>query len=361
MFFRAYAVLNVLGYKSMSNNFINHYVSKCHIREWEDDESGNVFWYNPSTKESKEGKAGTFFHDKISGLAEDERDYVEMLSYELDSIFFFTRCTDYKELKDEDPRTRSALLFAYMRTPSYQMYSEGINGSFVNLKGAEAGRNGIRSGEYMSRLLQIINSGELTLMDLECEEVYCDEGELILPSCPFNIINPYLGDNLSGDYVNLNPFILKGAFFVIPMSPYSACIIYDKSVYKLHGGARMLSNDDVDIINMIGLYNGGADWGVICSKGKEKYVDSLMERIGGKPRRKDIYSRLDTYPFSTSLPTFRFYADAVKNREKNIASPIRKLASKLEEYDKKEMKEITEDNYEDKMHERYLFAKTLIS
>ncbi len=344
----------------MTDYFTNQYVSKRLIREWSD-ESGNVYLYSPLGKKTKEGKPGDFFHDKISGLAEDELEYIEMLGEERESFCFLSRCMRFNELKDEDPRERSAILFSYMCTPSYQMYSEGLDGSLVNLKGSKSGSNGIRSGSYISRILQIINSGELSLMDLSCDVVYSGERKFLLPSSQVNIINPYLGENLTGDYVNLNPFILKGAFFIIPVRSDRACIIYDKSVYKLLGPIQILTDDEVDIINMVGLYNGGADWGVICSKGDEEYVDSLMERMGGKPRRKDIYSRLDTYPFSTSLSIFRFYADAVKKREKNIASPIRKLASKLEEYDKKEMKVITAANYERKMHERYLFAKSLVS
>lgn len=349
----------------MIDYFKNRYVPKDLSTEWKD-EDGNVLWYNPREKKAKKGRAGDFFHEKITGLAEDELDYAETASKALEATFFF-RSASSDKLKGEDPRVRSGILYSYMCTPSYQIYSEGLDGSMEILKGDESVRSGIRSGKYISRLLQIINSGELSLMDLECAYVDVD-GDLLLSSSPINIINPYLGDNLTGNYVNLNPFILKGAFFIMPSSPYKAIIIYDKSVYKLltKGGEVRLSREDTDIINMIGLYNGGADCGVICpndlgyDEEEIEYVDSLMKRMSGKPRGKERYSRLDTYPFSTELSIFRFYADAVKNREKNIASPVRKLTSELEKYDMKNMQKITVANYGRKMHERYLFAESLI-
>ncbi len=248
-----------------------------------------------------------------------------------------------------------------MRTPSYQLYSEGVDGSMVNLKGEGSSKNGRRSGEFMSKLLQIINTGELSIMDLKCTVLFSDHRRFLLPSSPVNIINPYICDNLTGDFVNLNPFIFKGAFFMIPAGPYKLCIIYDKSVYKLMEGLESIPDNDVDTINMIGLYNGGEDGGVVCLNGEDGYVDLLIEKMGVKVRGKETFTRLDTYPFSTDLSFFRYYADAEKNREKNIASPVRKFASELLKYDEEKMKDITMSNYEKKMHSRYLFAKSLIS
>lgn len=175
------------------------------------------------------------------------------------------------------------------------------------------------------------------------------------------MINPYLGDKLAGDSVNFNPFILKGAFFILPASPDRICVIYDKSVYRLLTGEGRLSDKDVDTINMIGLYNGGEDVGVVCKEWEDGYVDLLVEKMDGRVRGRETYTRLDTYPFSTGLSFIRCYSDAEKEREENTASPVRKLASELQKYDEKKMKNVTEADYEKKMHKRYLFARSLIS
>ncbi len=344
----------------MKDYFTNRYVPQRLIDEWKD-ESGNVFWYNPFNKNCKKGKSRDFFRDKITGLAEDEIEYVKMLDEEINSLIYFDYLTQYNQLKNEDPLCRSSLLFSFMRTPSYQLYSEGVDGSIVNLKGEVAGRDGRRSGKFMSKLLQIISSGELSIMDLKCAMLYTDHRRFLLPSSPLNIINPYLGDNLTGDLVNLNPFILKGAFFIIPVASYRICVIYDKSVYRLLTGEGRLSDKDVDIINMIGLYNGGENGGVVCREWEDGYVDLLVEKMGARVRGTETYTRLDTYPFSTELSCMRCYADAEKEREHNTAFPVRKLASELQKYDEEKMKSVTKANYEKKMHSRYLFAKELIS
>ncbi len=342
----------------MKDYYMNRYVPKSVIDKWTD-ESRNVYWYNPLNKNGKDGKGRDFFCDKITGLAQDEIDYVEALDGEIHSFCYLDSVYDY-EMKDEDPLFRSSILFSYMRTPSYQMYTEGIDGSMVNLKGESAGKDGRRSGAFMSKLLQIISSGELSIMDLKYDELYSAHRRFILPSSSFNIINPYIGDNLTGYSVNLNPFILKGAFFIIPVSPCKACVIYDKSVYRLFTGFGALSDEDVDTINMIGLYNGGKDGGVVCLKNEDGYVDLIYEKMGGKVRGNERYTRLDTYPFSTNLSVFRYYAEAEKNREKNILSPIRNFVSDLQEYDSVKMKGVTPSNYDSRMHKRYLFAKSLI-
>ena len=92
-------------------------------------------------------------------------------------------------------------------------------------------------------------------------------------------------------------------------------------------GLESIPDNDVDTINMIGLYNGGEDGGVVCWKWEDGYVDLLIEKMVGKVRGKETFTRLDTYPFSTDLSFFRYYADAEKNRTKNIASHVRKFAS----------------------------------
>lgn len=355
-----YTLVRKKDESGMIDYFRNRYVPERLIREWADD-SGNVLWYNPFNRNYKTGKSKDFFRDKITGLAEDEIEYMKMLDDEISSLGFLSDLTQFNELQNEDPIHRSSVLFSYMRTPSYQLYSEGIDGSMVNLKGGRVVPDGRRSGKYMSKLLQIIASGELSIMDLTCTTVYSYHRRFLLPSSPLNMINPYLGDNLAGDSVNLNPFILKGAFFILPASPDNICVIYDKSVYRLLTGEGRLSDKDVDTINMIGLYNGGEDGGVVCKQWEDGYVDLLVEKMDGRVRGRETYTRLDTYPFSTGLSFIRCYSDAEKEREENTASPVRKLAAELQKYDEKKMKNVTEADYEKKMHKRYLFARSLIS
>ncbi len=100
----------------MKDYFTNCYVPKRLMDEWED-ESGNVFWYNPFEKKYKEGKKRDFFRDKITGLEEDEIGYMKTLDEKINSSFFFDVWGERNDIQREESLFRSSVLFSYMRTP----------------------------------------------------------------------------------------------------------------------------------------------------------------------------------------------------------------------------------------------------
>lgn len=142
-----------------------------------------------------------------------------MLDDEISSLSFFS-WGRFNDMQRADSLFRTSVFFSYIRIPSYRLYTEGIDGSMVNLKGEGPGKNGRRSGKFMSKLLKIISSGEMSIMDLKCAVLYSEHRRFLVPYAPLNFINSYIGDNLTGDFVNLNPFILKGTFLMISVAPY---------------------------------------------------------------------------------------------------------------------------------------------
>lgn len=82
-----YTLVRKKDESGMIDYFRNRYVPERLIREWADD-SGNVLWYNPFNRNYKTGKSKDFFRDKITGLAEDEIEYMKMLDDEISSLGF---------------------------------------------------------------------------------------------------------------------------------------------------------------------------------------------------------------------------------------------------------------------------------
>ena len=118
----------------------------------------------------------------------------------------------------------------------------------------------------------------------------------------------------------------------------------------------MLTPHDVEVLNMIQIYNGGKDCGFVY-KGGEDIVSSTIESMSGHPEWENK-EEADSYPFPTDLSICLIKAEPEENFSLYYDDPSAKFVQEMNKYDQDKFSLKLEPNYdyEKEKHRRFVFA-----
>ena len=322
--------------------FRDRYIHRDLLRAWSDD-GRNVSFYNPISR-SDDGvrDIGSIYYFEHQRFPLDQAGDV----LKLEDFFSITRstllCGDLSIMRDESEEGRRSLLFQLTRLPIFNKFDYVNYGSrpdsseLKNLKGMDYFRGPFAdlSAGFLSRVTTLSVTDAIEIMDLEAKFLVL-EGEnsfIIGPSC-FNVLNPYFEKKLIKPRYVDKAYDLRGAVLVLPLTPRKALMLYDSSVYDIDGDGNTisLSSSDVDILNMVQIYNSDID-GVVY-KGEREYLDEITSRMGESPFRDGYgWTRCDRFPFSTLLSFMSIRKDAMKDISSKIKSPLRPFVKTIRNY-----------------------------
>lgn len=347
--------------------FRNHYVHPELLKPWSDDGS-HVSVYNPITKEKPETRKidSLYYFDYPkfdSATAEEVRRLEDYLSMTLSAL----GAGNLNIIKDATEAARSSLLFQHTRLPlfnkiDYIKYGNGEESlrELKSLKGIKYYSSNYVDlcADFLRRVTNFALFDSIALMDLDAIFLASPEGRgFITGPSAFNAMNPYFEKRfIKCRYVD-KAYDLKGAILVLPLEPGKALMLYDPSIYLIsrRGSTVVLTAEDIDILNMIQIYNSDID-GVVY-KGEPEELDRLLEKMGTLCSRDGYeWMRGDRFPFSSLLSFMSVRDDAQKNIKKNVASPLRPFVGAMREYDS------ARDGLwnREMLYNRYLYAQSLL-
>lgn len=199
---------------------------------------------------------------------------------------------------------------------------------------------------------------ELTLMLLEPVLLSSpDESPFILGPCPMNLVNPFFSRR-HPLYEDGKCYDLIGTCLVLPLSPTLSLCLYDPDIYRFRkkNGVVRLSSHDVDILNMIQIYNGGKTDGFVYTGDRGRIVDTIL-RFGGPGVRSEC-GMYDEYPFDTDLSCCFVRAESEEDfsslREKKIPDFVTDFRKYSNDFIDRVNADMTKYGVE--KHRRYVYA-----
>ncbi len=290
----------------MAGEFYKHNVPQTMIRKWSDD-TKHVAWYDPFTgKEKKSANLTSLYRVPLTGLKTYEMSAIAYLSANSTTAFKDLYEGKFHNLKIRDSVLRNEILFLFLSNPVYQekvILQSGEHQKEFDLssyKGAElkAMKTALHSTFVASNLNEILLD-ELVLYDLEPCLLHAPSScSFIIGGNPVVISNPFLGKDIASVPFYGCPYLMRGAFLALPLSPDTLFCLYDKNTYTLQSDT--LTPSDVDIINMEELYSAGEGDGVVY-KGERDYVDKLFKSLSDAKKKRTTTIRSDHYPFDSKL------------------------------------------------------------
>lgn len=289
----------------MSCEFYKHNVPQLIIRKWSDD-TKHVHWYNPFTKEEKPERTLTsLYRESLTGLNLHEMMAIRYLEANFISDAKSLYEGEFYSLKAGRSVTRSEILFLYLGNPVYQQMVILLSGESKSFDLSSYSGDKLKAmkialhSSYIQSILGQVMLEEFLLYDLQSALLYAPPTRsFVIGGNPVVISNPSIGTKALPYPFNLVPYYLKGTFIVLPLSPDKALCLYDKDVYSL--SSNLLSDKDVDIINMEEICSCGENDGVVC-KGEREYVDELLSSYSFFEKKGGICCDGIRYPFDTRL------------------------------------------------------------
>ncbi len=359
-----------MGKIDFKNNYVNHNL----LRGWSED--GRVVdWYNPVDKEGlKETEIDDLYYFNFHSI----ESYVAAVVSNHDGYFEET----LREISSGDNpfesnsfnmKARTSFMFQYLRTPSFfkEDYARCSGAKTLNFLNRYKGRSYFTVVEkdfevlkdYLGTMGQFTLTATLETMDLEGIILSAAEGtSFVVGAVPVIMMNPYFEKRYASTKMEDKPYDIIGAVMVLPVSPETAVMLYDKNTYDVaaEDGKAMLSKEDVDLLNIAEIYNSDIDGGVVYSGVGKGYLDSLKERIFDTPFRSGYaWFTSSRYPVSMLLSIMTIKQSAEKEMQKNAKKPLREYVVKIREHEKKqEYKHYM--NHGQRMLDRMNYASALL-
>lgn len=353
----------------MTEKYSYQFVDSNLMAGWSDDGT-HVSWMNPFTGEETPGaEIENLFRTLIEKPDEITEDFISTLN----RIFFYylrdMRNGDFDFFFKEETSGRASLLYQFRRADDYIRSSASERKRLYDLLENDdedgSGRPEISEenalkikSHYISLMPTRIFEQSLLLLRLDPVLLHAPEGNsFILGPCPMNIINPYFsGRHPEGSEGYEEE--LCGACLIMPVTPTTAFCLYDPDIYRFRkkGGKCMLTPHDVDVLNMIQIYNGGKDYGFVY-KGDGDNLRSAIGRLGNHDDWKN-YEESDSYPFATDLSLCLVKAGAEENFSSYYDDPYAKFVQEMQKYDQDSFarKLTPEYDYGKERHRRFVFA-----
>ncbi len=285
----------------MAREFYKHNVPQVLIKKWSDD-TKHVYWYNPITGEEKTSKTITsLYREPLTGLNLHEMMAISYLEANFSSYSKSLYEGIFVNIKTGRSVTRSEILFLYLGNHVHQEMvirssgdPKGFDLSSYSEDKLKAMKTALHSS-YIQSILGQVMLDEFLLYDLQSALLYAPPTRsFIIGGNPVVISNPAVGNNSLSPQFELIPYYLKGTFIVLPLSPDKALCLYDRNVYSLR--SNLLSDKDVDIINMEEIFSCGENDGIVSKRGRE-YVDELLSSYNCM----ELCCGVCCYPFDTRL------------------------------------------------------------
>ena len=348
-----------------------NFISRDLIREWSED-GERVSWCNPSRKESKRNCSpeDLFFFDYpyIPGKETIKR-YESYMRLTISML----KSGNVSSFRSENVAARDAVLFQYMRTPTYHKldfahYGKPGDVAYLNrYRGydffSEEDDYNLSVGFMEEKILPWIEELSLSLLDLEPVLLHAPEGKsFILGAHPVNILNPFFEKRFVKFSYAYKLYDICGAVVVMPVTPSLALCLIDRNIYgmRVKGNDIVLTGNDVDLLNMVQLYNADRDGGVVY-KGDEEYLYSLTKKLGSTPYRDAImWQKGYAFPFEVSLSFFEVKDGAQKLLSKFIKNPIRPFVVAMSSYFEGNRNVSSENNLIEKIQKSYNYAENVL-
>ena len=360
-----------LNFNSRKSLF--HYVPSSLVSAWSDN-GVTVSWSNPF-EERYTGAAETdqLYRAKVSILEENFISNVEEADISFAQQLDRFRNGDFDFLYDEDNSVRVNLLFLMKRSDRYIFGNMSETDAFhlVDLtdkcKGSSF-QTRLKNAYSIMRFVLLMKefassvADEILMLRFDSVLLPVPEGSsFILGASPMNMINPFFSHR-HPQYEEGEEYDLSGACFILPLSPSLSLCLYDSDIYRLKrkNGEAVLSPHDVEILNMIQIYNGGKDDGFVYKGDRGSIVDTIL-RFGGIGVRdiRENRGEKDSYPFDTDLSFLQVKAEAEEKFSSFRSNPVDRFVSDSEKYRKEIIERISDDPaaYKEEMHKRYVYAR----
>ncbi len=353
----------------MTEKYRYHFVDSNLVSGWSDD-GGHVSWVNPFNEEEDEcAEIASLFWTYIDTPEKLLEDFISSMQNLFSSYLRDMKEGDFDFFFQDEIPGRASLLYQLKRADSYMRTSVEERGRLIDLlenddeeegdstKISEEAALNIKS-HYLLFIFSKIFEKSIFLMRLDPVLLHAPEGSsFILGSSPMNIINPFF----SGRHPEGNEGYeeeLRGACLIMPLNPAVALCLYDPNIYKFRrkGGKCLLTEHDVDVLNMIQIYNGGTEYGFVY-KGCGDIVRNSICRTGDTARLK-ISQHDDSYPFSTELSVCLVKAEAEDNFSSYYDEPVSPFVEEMEKYNVTFNFRLAaeESDYRKESHRRFVFA-----
>ncbi len=348
-----------------------NFVSRDLVRQWSED-GERVNWCNPFRKESRYASLPEdlfcFDYPYVPGK-ENIRRYESYMRLTISML----KSGNISFFRSENIAGRDSLLFQYMRTPTYHKldfahYGKSGDVSYLNRhRGydffSEEDDWDLSVAFMKEKILPWIEDLSISFLDLETVLLHAPEGKnFILGAHPVNVFNPFFEKRFVKFSYAYKLYDICGATIVMPVTPSLLLCLIDRNIYGLKAKCKdiLLTENDVDILNMIQLYNADRDGGVVY-KDDEEYLYALTKRLGSTPYRDAImWQKGYAFPFEVSLSFFDVKDGAQKLLSKFIKNPVRPFVVAMNGYFEEKGMVNSGNNMIEKINERHIYAENVL-
>ncbi len=324
--------------------FRNIYVNYDLLRGWSED-GVHVDWYNPVDGESERGKEieSLYYFEFQAGFKSFAAMQIARCDHNFRIVLDALRNGDNMLLREKgDLVARNAFLFQYLRTPNFfkEDYAKCMGRRALSFLSSYKGRDYFTVVEndfevlkgHLSAMPDIAMTAAMESLDLEAALLHAPEGKKFVLGCnPVSTFNPFFEKRFATTKMDDKAYDIYGSVMVLPVSPDVSIMLYDSSVYSL--SSYVLTQDDVDLLNIAQVYNSDIDGGVVYSSVDTSYLDALKDRLSDLPFRDGFcWFTPERYPISMLLSVMSVKDEAKKNLAKYAKSPLRKHVRKVREY-----------------------------
>ncbi len=353
----------------MTEKYRYHFVDSNLVSGWSDD-GVHVSWLNPFREEEDESaEIGNLFWTYIGTPEKLLEDFISSMPNLFSFFLGKMKEGDFDFFFEDEITGRASLLYQLKSADSYIRTSfeerERLIDLFENDDEVESDSTKISEeaaleikSHYLLFIFSKIFENSIFLMRLDPVLLHAPEGSsFILGSSPMNIINPFFSERHPEGFVGYEEE-LRGACLIMPLSPSWALCLYDPNIYKFRrkSGKCLLTDHDVDVLNMIQIYNGGTEYGFVY-KGCGDIVRNSVCRTEDTSRLKNS-RHFDSYPFSTDLSVCFVKAEAEDNFSSYYDEPVSPFVEEMEKYNVSfNFRLAAEDSdYRKESHRRFVYA-----
>ncbi len=346
-----------------------NFVDRNLLSGWSED-GVHVQLMNPFTGEEEENaEIGNLYQTDI----EFPHNLLEEFVSSMDDIFpLFLKDMkedDFSFLYDDNMTGRSSLLFQLKRADIYirAVMSEGslLSDLLEDNDEDDSEKTGLSEkvvcsikGFYLLGKMSSIFDDSFLLMRFDPVLLHAPEGSsFILGPSPMNIMNPFF-ERRHPEENEVNEYLLSGACLIMPLSPSTALCLYDHDIYKVRkrGGRCLLTPQDVNVLNMIQLYNGGRNYGYVHKGGWNIEYEEIERAVDHSQVTCSPYN--DSYPFNTELSCLFIQADVEEHFSFFYDKPVPAFVKDMQKYNDEFNNRVnaSDADYEKERRRRFVYA-----